>query len=404
MEEQVGNTPLDTAPLLDIDPYAVDVLLNPHPFFEQLRETAAVVQLKPYGVYAVGRHDEAVRVLTDHEFFTTTGGVGLFDIRKPGIHRPANPILERDPPDHTVIRRTITQIISPLVIRSWRERFENEARLIVDDVLARGSIDGVENIAEAFVMNAFASVLGVDMPRDATLAISEMSFNRAGPFNELRAASEIRAEPYIEWYSHHVKRDAMKPGSVGMQLYEAEDKGLLPTGTAEATCRLLIRAGTDTTIAGIGFTLNQLAQHPDQFELVKQDLNRVKDAFEEAIRHESPSYTNFRTTTQAVELSGFALEADTKIAVFLGAAGRDPRKWPDADRYDVLRRPAGTHLAFGVGTHVCIGQMIARLESECILKALLARIDSLQLDGEPTFRAINQLRTLDRLPLRLKAA
>jgi cytochrome P450 len=178
-------------------------------------------------------------------------------------------------------------------------------------------------------------------------------------------------------------------------------KGSLPAGTAEAACRVLVRAGTDTTIAGVGFTLLELARNPDQWAIVKADPSRVKDAFEEAIRHESPSYTNFRTTTREVELGGLRLEADTKIGVFLGAAGRDARKWPEPHRFDVDRKPAGVHLAFGTGIHVCLGQMIARLEAECILKALVSRIGKLELAGVPRYRPINQLRTLDHLPLRV---
>ena len=397
-------TALAAPPELDIDPYSTPVLLDPHPFYRRLLELGPVVRLKPYGVYAVGRHQEAQQVLSDPDCFTAAGGVGLFDIRKPGEHRPPNPILEKDPPDHTGIRKVVVGIVSPAVVRGWRAQFEQEAAEVAEQVLERAAFDGVEQLAEAFVMRAFARVLGVEMPRQATLAISEMSFNRAGPFNALRTASEQRAAPYMDWYADSVRRKAMRPGSVGAQLHDAEAEARLPPGTAEAACRVLVRAGTDTTIAGIGFALHHLARDPAQWALVKADPNRVRDAFEEAIRHESPSYTNFRTTTREVELGGHTLAADTKIGVFLGAAGRDPRVWQEPDRFDLERRPAGNHLAFGTGMHSCLGQMIARLEAECLLKALVTRSASLQLDATPTWRAINQLRTLDRLPLRVTPA
>jgi len=107
----------------------------------------------------------------------------------------------------------------------------------------------------------------------------------------------------------------------------------------------------------------------------------------------------FRTTREGCELGGVALEPDTKIAAFIGAANRDPRKWADADRFDVGRAAAGSQVAFGHGAHVCIGQMIARLEAECLIGALARRARTLRLDGTPVRRPINTLRILDRLPL-----
>lgn len=394
-------------PAIDTDPYAIETLLNPHTFYEELRDAGPVVWLNAHQVYAVGRHDEASVVLTDFARFTACGGVGVYDIRKSDQHRPPNPILERDPPEHSVVRKVVMQIISPSVVRSWRERFQHEADAVVERALgdqATASFDGVQDICEAFVMKAFASVLGLEMRREASLAVSEMSFNQAGPMNALRVASDARALPYLDWYRESVKRSAMRPGSVGAQLHEAEDRGELPAGVAEGACRVLVRAGTDTTIAGIGFTLQQLSLDPAQLRYVKQDLNRVKDAFEEALRLESPSYTNFRTTTAATVLADAQLAADTKIGVFLGAVGRDPRKWQEPARYDVQRRTGGAHLSFGTGMHACVGQMIARLEAECILRALLGRIDTLEPDGLARFRAINQLRTLDHLPLKVARA
>jgi len=166
----------------------------------------------------------------------------------------------------------------------------------------------------------------------------------------------------------------------------------------------IFRAGTDTTMAGIGFTLNQLARHPDQFEMLRADASKARNAFEEAIRHESPAQLLFRTTTRDVELSGYRLKADTKVGYYPGAANRDPRQWTNPDQFDITRKVVGIHRAFGVGMHMCIGQMIARLESECILGAIAARAKRIEPTGEPTYRLVNTLRTLEYLPLRVTPA
>ncbi|MCV0394869.1 MAG: cytochrome P450 [Rhizobiaceae bacterium] len=390
-----------TPPLLDVDPYSGPVLADPYPFFETLRETAAIVELETYGVYVTGRYEETKIILNDHDRFTAKAGIGIHDIRKPGKFRIPNRLLENDPPSHTSIRGVLTRILSPIVVRRWREHFEKEAVIFADRLVEKGQFDGVEDVAESYVLHVFPEAVGVELPRREALAIGEMSFNQAGPDNELHRAAVKKAEPYLDWYDRSAERESMRPGSIGEMLFEAEERGELEEGVATNMARVFVRGGMDTTIAGIGFTLNQLARNPDQWAILKADPSKARQAFEEAIRHESPSYVNFRTTTRETELSGYHLAADTKIGIFSGCANRDPRFWKEPERYDLTRDTAGIHVAFGFGTHNCIGQMIARLEAECILKALAERAESIELTAEPSYRPVNQLRTLAELPLKV---
>jgi 4-methoxybenzoate monooxygenase (O-demethylating) len=405
MNQAVVDRSLAEAPDLDIDPYAIDVLRNPYPFHEALREAGPVARIAPHGVYAVGRHEEAAQVLADHERFTAAGGIGIQDIRKPGEFRIPNRLLENDPPSHTGIRGTLTKYLSPIVIRRWREHFEKEAADLAARVVAKGTVDGVAEIAEEFVLRVFPDAVGVELPRDNVLAISEMRFNQSGPQNELYQRAMARAQPYLEWYENSTRRDSVRPGSIAEMLFEAEDRGEFDEGIASNMVRTFVGGGTDSTITGIGHALNLLARNPDQWAVLKADPSRVKTAFEEAIRLETPFQVTFRTTTSRdVELSGVRLDPDTKIGVFLGAANRDPRKWPDPDRFYVTRDTTGVHLGFGTGAHNCIGQMIARLESEAILRAIVLAADRLEPAGEARIRPINQMRQLDHLPLRFVRA
>src|SRR5437764_5818637 len=107
MNATLDKPQLLEVPVLDVDPFSDEVLANPYPFFEQLRETAPVVFLKPHGLYAVGRYDEVGQVVPDHVRLTTTGGIGTSDIRKPGAWRPRSPITEIDPPEHTAVRAAL---------------------------------------------------------------------------------------------------------------------------------------------------------------------------------------------------------------------------------------------------------------------------------------------------------
>jgi len=404
MTTHTGNPDLLEPPVLDIDPFTDEHLENPYPFFERLREAGPVAFIKPYSVYAVGRYDEVTQVMADHQRFTTTGGIGMSDIRKPGAWRPRSPITEIDPPEHTGVRAALQKVLSPLVVRQWREDFEKEAEVVAERLLDQRDIDGVSDIVEAFVLSVFPRALGIVVPPERLVITGELNFNQLGPNNERLQRALTRAEPILEWYADQLKRERMVPGGFGEKIFQAEDRGEFAPGTAALHVRSFFRAGVDTTMAGIGFTLNQLARHPDQYDAVRQDPARIKNAFEEAIRHESPAMVLFRTTVGEVELSGHWLAADTKVAFYPGAANRDPRKWEQPDRFDIERQVSGVHRAFGTGTHVCIGQMIARLEAECILGALARRVKRVELAGEPRYRLVNTLRTLDTLPLRITPA
>jgi cytochrome P450 len=195
------------------------------------------------------------------------------------------------------------------------------------------------------------------------------------------------------------------PGSGSARAHhQAEDEGKLHKGFAANLTRSFLRGGMDTTISGIGAALHALARDPDQWALLRSDPALARSAFDEAIRFEAPVQVMFRPTREGAELGGVALQPDTKIAAFIASANRDQDQWPDADRFDLRRQGAGQHLAFGQGAHVCIGQMIARLEAECLLGALARRVKRLALAGPPVLRPVNTLRTLDRLPLVVEAA
>ncbi|MFS2049720.1 cytochrome P450 [Variovorax sp. Varisp41] len=391
------------APVLDEDPFSDANIADPYPLFDCMREMAPAVYVAPHGYYAVTRHVEAGIVASDFERFTVEGGVGMSDIRKPGAWRTRSPISEIDPPEHTRVRAALQRILSPLVVKSWKEKFAQRAEEIAEAAVARGRVDGVADITEAYVLEVFPAVLGIAVPPERIKLTGELNFNQLGPNNERVAQALERAAPIMDWYQQVLQREHTLPGGFAEKIYEAEDAGHFDKGTAPLHVRSFFRAGVDTTIAGIGSTLKLLAEHPDQFARVKANPALIKGAFEEALRLESPAQVMFRTTTGEVELGGVRLRADTKVGYHMGAANRDPRQWPDPARFDVTRQTAGVHRAFGVGAHVCIGQMISRLEAESILGALVRRVQRIEPAGASRWRPVNTLRTLDVLPLNLVA-
>lgn len=387
-------------PRLDVDPYDEAVLREPYAMQQLLRDAGPVVWLTRYDAYCVARHASVAAVIQDSAHFSSAAGVGLAHLRRPGAWREPSPLVEVDPPEHTVIRSAMNRILSPSVIRGWREEFAAAARRLCDALLTRSEVDGVRDISRAFVCEAFPKVLGIESNIRNFVIVGHHSANAAGPRNALYERSLAELNSIMDWYLRSQTRAAMLPGGFGEKVFMAEEAGEMPAGTASPVLRTLVRGGLDTTVSGIASTLFYLARHPDQFALVKADPALILPAFEEALRLESPTSSVHRTTTQGAQIDGIALRDDTKVQMCIGAANRDARQWPDAARFDVARRARNT-LAFGGGVHNCLGQRIARLEAECLLGELLPRIRRIELAGEPVWDAVNALRTLGSLPLRV---
>jgi 4-methoxybenzoate monooxygenase (O-demethylating) len=146
-----------------------------------------------------------------------------------------------------------------------------------------------------------------------------------------------------------------------------------------------------------------LAMNPDQFAALRADPMKARAAFEEAVRLESPVQTFFRTTTREVALGGALIPEGEKVLMMLGAANRDPRKWPEPDRYLIDRATAG-HVGFGSGVHMCVGQLLARLEGESLIGAIARAFSSLEPNGEPAPLFNNTLRGWTKMPVRVVAA
>jgi 4-methoxybenzoate monooxygenase (O-demethylating) len=241
------------------------------------------------------------------------------------------------------------------------------------------------------------------MPRENRhflLPFGNMVFNSFGPRNEFFEEAVANAGPVLAWLQRQMQRDAFAPGGFGAAIHAASDTGELSQEEAPIVARSLLTAGIDTTVSGIGAAVYCLARFPEQFARLRADPSLARAAFEEAVRYESPVQTFFRTTTRRVDIAGIALGEGEKVLTFLGAANRDPRRWERPDEYDITRRTTG-HVGFGSGIHQCVGQLLARLEGECVLSALARKGAAIEVTGPPRRRYNNTLRALASLPVTL---
>ena len=389
---------------LDIDPFSDEFLAEPYPFHERMREAGAVVWLERYGLYASARHIEVTEGLTNWQVFCSGAGVGIDDFRRSKPWRPPSLILEADPPLHTRTRTVLNRALSAKAMAGLRERFRDAAERLADELVRRRRVDAIADIAEAYPLSVFPEAVGLGPHGlENLLPYGTMVFNGFGPRNRHFEDSMARAAEVVGWINAQCAREALSPDGLGATIWAAVDSGEINSQEAPLLVRSLLSAGLDTTIIGIGNGLFALASNPGQWQALREDPSRVRPAFDEILRWESPVQTFFRTTTEPTELGGVKIPEDSKILLFLAGANRDPRQWPDPDRFDVTRR-AGEHVAFGAGIHKCVGQMLARLESEMILTALLPRVARIEIVGEPVRKLNNSLRQLAHLPVQLTPA
>ncbi len=399
------DAPPAGAPEVQCDPFSVEFFADPYPQHAALRDAGPVVWLPRYNIAATARFEEVRQTLSDYKTFSSARGVGLADFTRHGRFRLPSLILEADPPTHTRSRAALTKALSPAVMRNLRDTFAAAADEMVEALVNQSEIDGCSELAEAFPLKVFPDAIGMRPEnRNHLLPYGDMVFNSFGPANELFQAAAVRAKEVFPWVEAEALREHLRSEGFGMILYQCADAGEITHDEAHKLVRSMLTAGVDTTVNGIGAALYAMARYPAQWEKMRADPARLaKAAFEEAVRFESPVQTFFRTAIRTTTLGGVELEEGRKILLFLGAANRDPRKWDNPDAYDIERKVIG-HVGFGAGIHVCVGQLLARLEGEVVLQALAKRVKRIELAGEPERRFNNTLRGLKRLPLRLVPA
>ncbi len=391
-------------PAVDIDPFDEEFLRAPEPFHEQLRDAGPVVYLDRYGIWSMARFAEVQAALRDHQTFCSKAGVGLSDFTREKPWRPPSLLLEADPPEHTAVRRVTARVLSPRVIERLRDEFVQRAAELVAGLAARGSFDGVRDFAQAYPLRVFPDAVGLGPDgRENLLTYGSMVFNAFGPGNRLRTESMTAAEPVRAWIAASCSRAALAPGGLGSEIYAAAGRDEITEDAAGLLVRSLLSAGVDTTVHTLAWALHALAANQDQWQALRDNPALARPAVEETLRHASPVQTFFRTTTRAVEIAGTSIPPGAKVLLFLGAANRDPRAWPEPDRFDVRRRAAG-HVGFGSGIHACVGAALARLEGELLLTALARQMRSLELAGPVRPYLNNTIKGLAGLPVRVTAA
>lgn len=388
-------------PTLELDPFDPAFLADPFSAHPVLRDAGPVVFLPKIGCFAMARHAEVQAALKDWEAFISGRGVGQTDFLKETPWRPPSLLLEADPPLHDRTRGLMNRVASLGALREVMPRWQAKADALVSQLAGTGSFDAIPALAEAFPLSVFPDLIGLrEEGRENLIPYATVAFNAFGPRNALLAETMAAARDATEWVAQSCKRELLRPGGWGMLVYEAADRGECSHDEAERLVRSFLTAGVDTTVNGIATLLHAFAEFPGQWAKLRADPKLVKKAVEESLRWGGTVQTFFRTTSRDVSIGGHIIPEGQKVLLFLAAANRDPRKWEDADRFEITRVASG-HVGFGFGIHQCLGQMVARMEAEAVTNALLANVGEIRATGPVRRRLNNTLHAIGELPIEL---
>jgi cytochrome P450 len=387
----------------DLDPFSPEFRADPFTPYAKLRDLAApIAWLTRHSIWVVSRYEPVRAVLSDPRRFSNAGGGGIknYFLEKPW--RPPSLILEVDPPEHQRTRKVLMQALSPDRLQRLRATFEAQADALIEAALDRGTFDAIPDLVQRFPLTVFPDAVGMKREdRSNMLLYGAMVFGGFGPVTPWYEELMKQAEQVSAWIMERCQRAALDSDGIGAAIYAQADAGNIEEWEATLLVRSLLSAGVDTTIDSIGLCLRCLAEHPDQWTLLRSDPDLARAAFEEATRYDSSSQSLFRTTLEGFDFQGVSLEKHQKVLVLIGAAGRDPAKWVDPERFDITRRVTASQIGYGAGIHSCVAQMMARLEAEVFFRALAQKVQDIELAGAPTVRLQPGLRGLSSLPLRL---
>ncbi|ATB30215.1 cytochrome P450 [Melittangium boletus] len=359
-----------------------EVMQDPYPYYAELRERAPLLWNAPLQAYIVTRHEDVAHVLKNPALFSSASlrlAGQPIDVVGTILGRPSVPALvNTDPPLHTRMRSIVSRTFTPKRISALEPRVRELSQKLVAEMTAQEEFDFMEGLATPLPVIIIAEMLGIeparrrDFKRWSDTLISLAS--AAGPGPEFRRdGQEMHA--YMTRIAEE-RRLAPQEDLISLLVQGGEGQ-TLSAEEVNAFALLLMLAGNETTTNLLGNAMHALLSHPEQFDWLRKNPSGCGAAIEEALRYESPVVSVMRRTLREVELSGGKVPADSMLMLVLSSANRDPRKFPDPDRFDIQRDAQGV-MSFGHGIHFCLGAPLARLEAPTALGELIARAPRLR--------------------------
>ncbi|MES2981640.1 MAG: cytochrome P450 [Verrucomicrobiota bacterium] len=395
-----------------LDLSAPEIVQNPYNLFCELRQDpfpAWMVEnqdVKSEGKWVFSRYEDVKKILQmaegvskDITRFREKQDISVFDSN----------MLTQDPPNHTRLRRIANQAFSPDRITGLSEFIKESAADLIDSIKKSGEeFDFIHSFAAPLPILVITKLLGVPLKdqfmfRDWSIALS-LCFDSGNSDPDIiskkrRIFSEIHA-----YFINIIERRRSEPKDdlISKLIHLHDVEGKLSSEEVLAMCMLILFAGNDTTINLIGNGLYSLLKNPSQFQLLTENPSLVKSAVEEMLRYESPvQRSTFRVCIEEIKIGEVVISKGDQICGLIGAANRDPHYFEQPEQFDIRRSP-NRHLAFGLGSHACIGSLLARTEASYAFNSIIEYLPNIRLaKDEIEWNPNSFVRGLKSLPVKL---
>jgi cytochrome P450 len=370
----------------EYDPFSYELDQDPYPTYRWMRDHAPAYRNERLDFWAFTRFEDNYEALIDPVTYSSSHGTSLefMDTPKPGTGL----MIWMDPPRHTRYRKLVSKAFTPARIGELEPMIRRIACEYLEPLVGRPRFDAVKEFTARLPMDVISSMLGI--PESDRLMVQQRSnlMLHREPGDPLPTREAIEAMQQLMSYvteliadrRRHPKQDLMTR-LVEVELEEDGEHSRLSDDDIRSFFSLLATAGNETVTKLLATAFHELWKNPDQRRVLVADPSVIPNAVEETLRFDPPSQYQGRVTTREVRIHGETIPKGAKVLLINGASGRDERKFPEPDRYDV-RREIDFHLGFGYGRHVCLGAFLARMESKIALEEFLARFPDYEIPAD----------------------
>jgi cytochrome P450 len=364
--------------------------------YARLHSEAPVFYYEPLDTFVLSKHEDIREAARHPEIFSSAQGLHLHQLRldpeeqdvyKTLYHPGGEQFAFADPPRHRELRQVAARSFAPKALAIWAEGTRKHVDELVDRIEPGEPLDFVEQVAALLPIRVAENLIGLppghgeDIRRWSDALESMKLVHGAEALRDTVAQFSTMNDFFREQID--VKRADPGEDLISSLLSAELDGAPLPEPTLLVYCSTFLAAGSDTTRSLLAGMTLALADHPDQFAELRADPGLLDRVVEEALRWTTPARGFLRTAVRDTEIRGVPIKAGQRVYLLFDAGNRDAEVFPDPWEFDIMRKTAGLHLAFGYGVHLCIGSHLARMEARTLLSTLMERFSRFERAGEP---------------------
>jgi cytochrome P450 len=397
-------------PLLAFQPEQIDFIANPYPAYDELRRAGRIHYDERTDHWLITRHADVNALLRDRRF----GRSYLHQSTHAEMGRPPEPemqapfwqvvrngMLDREPPDHTRLRRLVSAAFTPRRVEQMRGPITRIVDRLVGEALEHTEFDLLATVLEPLPVTVIAELLAIPeadrhllRPWSAEICLM-YELNPSEDYARRAVAASVEFSDYLRALARERRTN---PGSdLISALAQVVDEGdRLTEDELIGTCVLLLNAGHEASVNGSGNGWWALFRNPDQLARLRADRSLLPTAIEELLRYDTPLQLFERWVLEDSEICGVPVPRGAELGLMFGSSNRDPDAFEHPDELDITRDP-NPHITFGAGIHFCLGAPLARLEMQIAFDTILRRMPNLRLLAEPEWKPTYIIRGLKSL-------